>query len=45
MAQRPDAILCPTACIAPTMEERWRHTEIMAESGLIPGWECSIRDR
>jgi 3-keto-5-aminohexanoate cleavage enzyme len=35
MAKRPDAILCPTACIAPTMEERWRHTEIMAESGLI----------
>jgi len=35
MAARPDAILCPTACIAPTMEERWRHVELMAESGLV----------
>ncbi|HLG88842.1 MAG TPA: 3-keto-5-aminohexanoate cleavage protein [Alphaproteobacteria bacterium] len=35
IAQRPDAILCPTACMGATMEERWRHTEIMAESGLI----------
>jgi uncharacterized protein (DUF849 family) len=35
MAERPDAILCPTACMGATMEERWRHTEIMGESGLI----------
>ena len=35
IAKRPDAILCPTACMGATMEERWRHTEIMGESGLI----------
>lgn len=35
MRARPDAILCPTACIADTKEQRWLHTELMAESGLV----------
>ena len=35
IAARPDAILCPTAGAGGTLEERWKHTEIMAESGLI----------
>lgn len=35
IAARPDAILCPTAGAGGTIEERWEHTELMAESGLI----------
>jgi uncharacterized protein (DUF849 family) len=35
IAARPDAILCPTAGAGGTLEERWAHTERMAESGLI----------
>ena len=35
MRARPDAILCPTACMGDTMEGRWLHTELMAESGLV----------
>jgi uncharacterized protein (DUF849 family) len=35
MRARPDAILCPTACMADTKEARWLHTEQMAESGLV----------
>jgi len=35
MAARPDTILCPTAGAGGTLEERWKHTELMAESGLI----------
>ena len=35
MKTRPDAILCPTACMGATMEERWRHIELIAESGLV----------
>ncbi len=34
-AERPDAILCPTAGVGGTLEERWKHTELMADSGLI----------
>jgi len=35
IAARPDAILCPTAGAGGTLQERWQHTELMAESGLI----------
>jgi uncharacterized protein (DUF849 family) len=35
IAARPDAILCPTAGAGGTLKERWTHTELMAESGLI----------
>ena len=34
-AEQPDAILCPTAGAGGTLQERWKHTELMAESGLI----------
>jgi uncharacterized protein (DUF849 family) len=34
-AARPDAILCPTAGAGGTLQERWEHTELIAESGLI----------
>jgi 3-keto-5-aminohexanoate cleavage enzyme len=34
-AMRPDAILCPTAGAGGTLEERWEHTELIAESSLI----------
>jgi uncharacterized protein (DUF849 family) len=34
-AARPDAILCPTAGAGGSLEERWAHTEALAESGLI----------
>jgi uncharacterized protein (DUF849 family) len=40
MRERPDAIMCPTATSAATMEERWRHMELMAESGLIRMGVC-----
>jgi uncharacterized protein (DUF849 family) len=35
IAARPDAILCPTAGAGGGLEERWEHTELIAESGLI----------
>ena len=35
MRERPDAILCPTACMGASIEERWRHMELMAQSGLV----------
>src|SRR5579862_553711 len=35
VAARPDAILCPTAGAGGTLNERWVHTELIAESGLI----------
>jgi 3-keto-5-aminohexanoate cleavage enzyme len=35
MAARADAILCPTAGAGGTLNERWAHTELIAESGLI----------
>jgi 3-keto-5-aminohexanoate cleavage enzyme len=34
-AMRPDAILCPTAGAGGTLQERWEHTELIAESSLI----------
>ena len=34
-AARPGAILCPTAGAGGTLQERWEHTELIAESGLI----------
>ncbi|MDB5394403.1 MAG: hypothetical protein JWM91_1909 [Rhodospirillales bacterium] len=35
IAMRPDAILCPTAGAGGTLQERWQHTELIAESSLI----------
>lgn len=35
IAERPDAILCPTAGAGGTLQERWEHTELIAQSGLI----------
>ncbi len=35
IATEPDAILCPTAGAGGTLKERWEHTELMAQSGLI----------
>ena len=35
MLERPDAILCPTACYGETMQQRWRHMELMADTGLV----------
>ena len=35
MLERPDAILCPTACYGATMQQRWRHMEVMADAGLV----------
>jgi 3-keto-5-aminohexanoate cleavage enzyme len=35
VAAQPDAILCPTAGVGGSLEERWAHTELMAEAGLI----------
>src|ERR1700761_767153 len=35
VAERPDAILCPTAGAGGTLQERWEHTELIAQSGLI----------
>jgi uncharacterized protein (DUF849 family) len=32
---RPDAILCPTAGVGGSLEARWAHTELLAQSGLI----------
>jgi len=32
---RPDAILCPSATIADTVELRWKYLEILAESGVM----------
>jgi uncharacterized protein (DUF849 family) len=35
LAERPDAILYPTAGFGPTAEERYRHHELLADAGAI----------
>lgn len=45
LAERPDAILHPTAGLGATIEERYRHHELLARAGAIGCGGSSIRAR